>query len=220
MRVVALGDSVPSGYGSTKTSYVDTVTRQLAAQSHQKAVLTNYSVDGEGADGVLKDLSLPDEQRDIRQADVVIVEVGANDLDEADAQDPSCAPVRTSGCYDDSVHTIQMNVSNVLKRVNSLARDDAQVVVLGYWNVFKDGKAGQAEGEQYLAQAHALTQWVNELIKQDAQAAGATYVDIYTPFAQSGDIQKLLQSDGDHPSTAGHELIAQTVLDALRHPVK
>lgn len=59
-----------------------------------------------------------------------------------------------------------------------------------------------------------LTRQVNAAIKSDAVAEHVAYVDIYTPFkGKDGDIDDtaLLAPDGDHPSQAGHRVIANAL---------
>lgn len=215
LRVVAVGDSVPSGYGQTTNSYVDMVAQGLATSRDRTVDLANYSADGEGTDGLIQDLGATDEQADLHNADYIVVEIGANDFDSTDAENGNCSPVRTSGCYNATMTHMRNNVHEILSRINSYVKDSAHIVVLGYWNVFKDGTAGQSSGSDFVTQGRQLTQWVNSEIKQQAQQIGATYVDIYTPFVTSPNISSLLQADGDHPSTAGHKLIANEVLQTL-----
>ena len=112
---------------------------------------------------------------------------------------------------------MRTHLATALSEIRSLRRGSpTTLLVTGYWNVFEDGQvARRASGNAGLQASINLTRRVNATVKAVADAAGAQYVDLFTPFQSRGrDIDALMAADGDHPDAAGHRLIAQTLLGA------
>jgi lysophospholipase L1-like esterase len=154
----------------------------------------------------------------LADADVVVVIMGANDVEATDPSDCDCKD-DGSRCYSRDLATLTQNLDRVAAAVNALAtRPGARVLLTGYWNVFLDGSAARARGADYVQVADDVTREVNARISSAAAAHGAVYVDLFTPFRGadgSKDCTALLAADGDHPDAAGHALIARTLLAAL-----
>ncbi len=216
LRVVGLGDSVPAGSACGCDSYVTLVARGLAARTRQVAVLHNLAESGITTRDVLAELEDAGLRREVADADLVVLTVGANDLDPGPITDPRCQPDPVTGCYSGALATQRGRLDAVLARLRSLqAAHGGATVVTGYWNVFLDGPAATAHGSTYVRQSNRLTQAVDASIAGVAAARGGRYVDVYTSFkARGSGIARLLSGDGDHPSAAGHRLIAALILAA------
>ncbi len=133
--------------------------------------------------------------------------------------DPSCEPAATSSCYSATLSRLRANVRRIVETVQADQQTPgAQVAVLGYWNVFKDGAVGRARGGAYVAGSDDLTRVVNVVLREVADQEGAIYVDAYSPFKGTGgrDATGDLAADGDHPNSQGHLLLARAVLAALQ----
>ena len=217
LRVVGLGDSVPAGSACDCDTYVTLVARGLAARTRQVPVEHNLAESGLTTRDVLYELKDSGLRKEIADADVVVLTVGANDLDPGLITDPQCQPNPVTSCYASSLATQRNRLAAVLAQLRALqAAHGGITVVTGYWNVFLDGAAGAAQGSTYVRQSNRLTQAVDASIAANAAAKGGRYVDLYGPFkARGGSITRLLSADGDHPSAAGHRLIAAVILAAL-----
>jgi acyl-CoA thioesterase-1 len=92
------------------------------------------------------------------------------------------------------------------------------VLVLGYWNVVKDGAVGLASyGASGLRSAEDATQYCNLALRLAAQQSGARYVSTTPAFKGADHTQDptyLLAPDGDHPNAAGHQAIANALYTA------
>ena len=214
-HVVGLGDSVPAGSACACTDYVNL----LAGRLGEKVTSTNLAVPGQTTSGLLDQLSSSADVRSaLADADVVIVTVGANDVE---ATDPSDCDSSDDGpqCYSGELTTLTQNLDRVAAAVAAQAtRPGARILLTGYWNVFLDGTAAKAKGADYVRVADAVTREVNNRISSAAAAHGAVFVDLFTPFRGadgSKDCTDLLAADGDHPDAAGHALIANALLAAL-----
>ncbi|MEV7004981.1 SGNH/GDSL hydrolase family protein [Streptosporangium sp. NPDC051022] len=217
--VVGLGDSVPAGSACDCSSYVSLIGEALADRQGTDVVADNLAAAGLTTRGLLEQLDDDSARRTLVSADLTIITIGANDFDSGTVEDDDCGPGTGMACYRDDLVRLRADMDAVLATVRSLqTRPGSRILVTGYWNVFADGAVARAEGDRYVANSDSLTRAVNDTLAASARAAGARYVDLYTPFkgeSGSGDDTALLADDGDHPAAAGHRLIAREVLSAL-----
>jgi lysophospholipase L1-like esterase len=213
-HVVGLGDSVPAGSACGCTDYVNL----LAGRLGDNVTSTNLAVPGQTTSGLLDQLSSAEVRSALADADVVVVTIGANDLEGTDPSDCD-SPDDGPQCYSGELSTLTQNLDRVVSAVAAqTTRPGARILLTGYWNVFLDGTAAKAKGADYVRVADAVTREVNSRISSAAAAHGAVYVDLFTPFRGadgSKDCTSLLAADGDHPDEAGHALIADALLAAL-----
>jgi lysophospholipase L1-like esterase len=213
-HVVGLGDSVPAGSACSCTDYVSL----LAGRLGDNVTSTNLAVPGQTTSGLLDQLSSSQVRSALADADVVVVTIGANDIE---ATDPSDCDSADDGpqCYSNDLATLTQNLDRVAAAVAAQAtRPGAKILLTGYWNVFLDGTAARAKGADYVRIADDVTREVNSRISSAAAAHGAVFVDLFTPFRGadgSKDCTPLLADDGDHPDAAGHAVIADALLAAL-----
>jgi lysophospholipase L1-like esterase len=204
--IVALGDSVPHGTNCNCTPYPP-LTAQGLTTSGRTVTATNDSVAGYTTTNVLKQLDSNQAVIDhVRKADVVEIEIGANDV----AYSKSCGT--TVDCYAPKVPTIEKNLTAIVGRVHELtAGHERLVVLLDYWSVWLGGKYAAAHGQAYVDAAEEMTDRVDGVIKSTANKTHSAYVDLRAAFkgpSYSYDETHYLSSDGDHPNAAGHEKIA------------
>ena len=211
--LVALGDSVPAGSNCHCTPFPELSARGLS-NAAREVTATNDAVNGISTDGVLRQLR---DNKPIRQhvaaADVVEVEVGANDVPHTDACGAQVS------CYTPGVPPMQARLGAIVRQVRQLtAGRDVRVVLLDYWSVWLGGAYAQQQGVAYVAAATQVTDVVNKAIQSAAQATGAAYVDLRAAFKgpdYAYDETHYLSNDGDHPNAAGHEQIAQALLPVI-----
>ena len=191
----------------------------LSRRTGASVSVDNAAVSGLGTVGLLAQLQQPRVVAAARRADVFLLTIGANDFGGQHDRvvHGACAMGSASDCARDRLATMRAHLAKVLARIHRLrAGQRTTVLVTGYWNVFEDGKvAQQAAGAAGLRASIRLTRRVNDAISSVSSSAGARYVDIFAPFQRRGvDIDSLLAPDGDHPSAAGHRLIAAELLHA------
>jgi lysophospholipase L1-like esterase len=218
-HVVALGDSVPSGAACSCDPFPDVYGTLLSRRTATPVTVVNDGVSGLDTGGMLDQLQDPTVASALRQADVVLVSIGANDFEDRHEQvvAGTCRPDSAAGCASEDLVSMSSNLAGALARIQALRQGrPTAVLVTGYWNVFEDGQtAQQASGPGGLQASIELTRSVNTAISDVTTAAGAHYVDLFGPFQNNPrDIDSLLAADGDHPDAAGHELIAETLVQA------
>ena len=213
--VVALGDSVPAGAGCGCTPFPQLSAALLAAPGSGEVPTADDAVNGATSTDVLDAVTTDREvQSDVAAADIVEIEIGANDV----AYSAACGT--TVSCYEPTVPVVEQNVRAIVAEVRTLtAARTALVVLLDYWNVWLGGTYAAAQGQAYVDASTALTGQVDAAIRQVAAETGAVYVDVRAAFkgpAYTNDETRYLAPDGDHPNARGHATIAQAVVSAVR----
>jgi lysophospholipase L1-like esterase len=217
-RVVVLGDSVATGAGCDCRPFGPRLATLLASRLHRAVHVSTLAKDGQTAADLLSQLqSDAGTEQQLRTASAVTVTIGANDFDASGAV-PSCADRgRETACYDSGLKVLKPLLGQLLGRLRSLTPSHTRLLVTGYWNVFLDGAVGASEGAAYERTSDALTRRVNDELRAAARDVGATYIDLYRAFRGTGttDDTPLLAADGDHPSDAGQQRIAQVLAGGL-----
>ena len=219
LHVVALGDSVPAAALCHCAGYVEQLTTMLQRATHRPGVVRNDAVGGWTTADVEQDLRGPGTSADITRADLVVVEVGANDFDLSRVDDPACLPAAGSPCWSETLANLRSGLTRIISTIRSLDRQDTlRIAVAGYWNVTVDGAVGRQRGPDFVSGSDELTRLVNQTIADVAQHDGALYIDAYAALkGVNGDQDPTanLLDDGDHPNAQGHALLAQELYDTL-----
>ena len=216
--IVGLGDSVTAASACACTGFIDLYGEQLHATTNVATVTHNLGVPGQTSAGLLATLRYdPTARAAVAGGDIVVVTIGANDFDYAT---DTCGD---TSCYASALMALRTNMSAILSTIQTLRSGRSTLVlVTDYWEIWKDGAVGKSLGAQYMTVGDTLTQSVNSVIGQASSDAGARFVDLYVPFhgpQGTDDDTALLAADGDHPSAAGHAVIADALLHAGTTPL-
>jgi lysophospholipase L1-like esterase len=207
--VVTLGDSVPAGTACGCDPFPDRYARLVSPD----AVSVNLAQPGDTSADIRDEAGDDDVRADLRRATIVLIMAGANDLAAA------VADGRDDRAYETSADQVEANVAATVDTVMRMHRTPVTVLVLGYWNVVKDGAVGLAAyGAAGLASAHAATRYCNLALQRAAKQTGARYVPTTAAFRgdhRALDPTGLLAPDGDHPNADGQEAIAEAVYAVL-----
>lgn len=206
--VVALGDSVPRGTACHCTPFPSLTANALSASSGREFKAANDSVAGATSADILTQLMSDSAVIEhVRTADVVEIEIGANDVGYSNTCGTSVS------CYASRVPAMEKNLAAIVSRTRALRPGHkALIVLLDYWNVWLGGKYAAAKGPAYVAASEQLTDDVDAAIKRIASSSGSAYVDLRAAFKgpeYDADETRFLATDGDHPNAAGHKQIAK-----------
>ncbi|MBO3129800.1 GDSL-type esterase/lipase family protein [Dermatophilus congolensis] len=218
VSVITFGDSVPSGAACHCIPFGEKVANSIASTQDKDYAFRNYARGGSTSAGLLSTLKTPEVRTNTAGSDLVLVETGANDFSPSKAA--QCRnDIASKNCYGPQLRALRSNLSSALRTIKSLQKyPRAEVMALGYWNVFQDGAVGRAKGKAFVVGSDRLTREVNKTIRFAARDAGVWYVDVYTPFKGPkgiNDPTSLLAADGDHPNGDGHQAIADAVIRRL-----
>lgn len=214
-QLVGLGDSVPAASACDCAGFVAGVAQRLSLPGHQvKAV--NLATPGSTSSDLKDDLTDADERSTIAASDVVLLEIGANDMTVDRLSDPAC--LGSDDCWKSDLNGLDENIRQILSTLRRLRpADPAVIAVIGYWNVGRSGDVGAAKGPTYVRNTRLLTDSVNRLLEKDCASPDAIYVDAYAAFGSNDQaMTSLLASDGDHPNADGHDVLAAAVVAAIR----
>jgi len=206
--IVALGDSVPSGYNCNCTPYPQLSASGLAAKTGQTVTATNDAVEGYTTTNVLQQLNSDSTVIDqVRKTDAVEINIGANDVPY---NKNSCGT--SVDCYAPLVAPMQKNLAAIVGRVHDLTSGHkVLVVLLDYWSIWLGGTYASDKGHAHVSAARQMTAQVDDAIKTTATQSGSAYVSERRAFKgpSFGYIEShYLASDGEHPNATGHQAIA------------
>jgi len=161
---VALGDSLAAGrtpYDLFDKGYPDYIAQSLEESNH-KVFFDNFGKSGYTSEDVKNDiLTNKDIRKEIRKANVITLDIGANDLLRKLNTDPAHVT--------DALTTVNNNLQVILETIDKL-NPKAKVYVMGYYNPFPHYSAEQQ------APLLALLSGLNKTIQGQAALNGDQYV--------------------------------------------
>lgn len=211
LQTVIFGDSVPSGAACHCTAFGERVSNAVAHHQGRAVVSHNYAGGAGTTQTMLAKLRWSSVRRATAASELAIVQVGANNL-SSDRLVACRHHIDT--CYGPTLRRVRADVTEAVDTIYALQRNShAEIVVVGYWNIFPDARVGRSRGSAWMEGADNLTRSVNLMLRQAAAAGGALYVDGYTPFKGDGTRRPdaALARDGDHPNAYGHYLLSHAV---------
>lgn len=219
-NLVSLGDSVTSGAGCHNCiSYPVLYGKETTAKTKIPVTVMNLGVNGQTSSGLLTSLSgNSTAAKDVKMANLVTITIGANDFNSAlpTYQAGKCGGTDGLGCFASTMTPLRTNLIAILKRIRALrATSPTAIRVTDYWNVFQDGAVAIREGgSTYQRDTTLLTALVNGVIQGVCRTEHVKFVDLFVPFkghVGDKDPTALLAADGDHPSQAGNQEIADAL---------
>lgn len=202
LTIVALGDSLTRGTGDADgKGYTGYLTDRLKEKTEQEINLLNSAVKGETSRGLLKQLQQREIQRQAKQADVIVMTIGGNDLFQQGAALESLDM--------NAINSKRQLYLNNVKKIYTQLRDlnkDAVIYHVGLYNPFSN-----------LPDAKTTSSIVRDWNFQSAETA-AEYEDIvYVPTFDLFQLQveSYLYADQFHPNTEGYKLIAERVASLI-----
>jgi lysophospholipase L1-like esterase len=191
LHMVWIGDSISSGVGASGPDA--TVPRLVASALDRSVMLDVYASSGERVAGALAD-QVPSLEALPARPDVIVVEIGANDVTHLTRLDD-----------------FRRGYRQLLERASGT----------GARHVLALGIPAFGTAPRFLQPLRAIVGWrasrLDAEVRAAAASSGATYVDIAgataAPF--DADPDRYYAADDFHPSDAGYRLWAAAVLGGL-----
>lgn len=218
LNYVALGDSLAEGLlsdGETvDKGYPKYIAEKLNALGYSVHD-NNYGEKGYTSTDVKDQLVVEQEiRKELQEADLVTVGVGANDLlgalgdvtaiDLGNQEELNAILMNVTQAITNS----GVNLASILGDIKQL-NPNAEIYVLGYYNAMP---YLQPELQGKLV---PLLEALNTAIKDTASKAGVTFVPTFDVF--EGNYKEYLPNENNiHPNAAGYEAIADAFIDKIR----
>lgn len=217
IHYVALGDSLAAGQtpyqledgqANYEKGYVDYLVDYLQQQNYQ-VKLNNFGKSGYTTSDILIEISNTSEQREaIKQADVITINAGANDLLKG-ALDRSAEKVDYEKAKE-ILTTISQNMQTILTEIKSL-NPDVDVYVMGYYNAFP---YLDSDHQAYLPILLALSM-LNSTLEATTEKLGVTFVPTFDAIEQN--VSRYLPNPQDiHPSVEGYKVLANAFWEEIK----
>ncbi|MCP3761288.1 S-layer homology domain-containing protein [Domibacillus sp. A3M-37] len=194
---VAFGDSIASGqtpYGvKVGTSYTDLIAKKLEADGYLSDFTKEFALSGESSMQFLAKLDQPNVQAAIKEAELVTISTGANDLIQ----------FALSGSTDYSaglevVNQVERNLTSGLQKIKSI-NPQADIYVVGYYFPFLNHEESERK-----AGLMSAFDYFNKKLIATASAQGVTFVEVSSEFNAS----YLPNQEDIHPNIEGYQVIA------------
>lgn len=208
---VALGDSLAAGQ-TPECTFDKSYTTYIEDKLKEKGVLgdfNNFAVSGYKTSDVLKKLQDPTQLNIIKNAEIITLDVGANDL--LSYISPSMANSTDNLALAEIIATITKEVPQNIITIIAEIREvnpTAKIYVMGYYNSFPYLSSPLQDQALYFIQA------LNNSIKTTTESCGATYVS--TEEVMNKQLTEYIPNPADiHPSLLGYQAIAKEFLKII-----
>lgn len=233
----SLGDTIPVAVPECDgcTSFVDLWADRLTNEMERPVKVTNLAVPNTQATDVLKQVKEDEATRSaLKDADLIVVDVGINDSPWNRADDPCGAapnyPVIqwskiTDACIDQVASEYEATLDEILSVVDETRAGKPTALRLA--NVYNAVIGNHVDPSWDSPAAVAPSKSANDLFAkiecQLVEQHGGDCVDVYHAFNGSHGSEpakRLLASDYTHPNSKGHELIAKLLTQTGTQPLK
>ncbi|OAH54563.1 MULTISPECIES: S-layer homology domain-containing protein [Bacillaceae] len=193
---VALGDSIAAGqtpYKTIGTGYTDMIADELDNQEALASFTKSYATPGETSTGLLTKLQRSDVQAAVKNAELVTISSGANDL-LAFVNTGSNDPLKAL----EVVNKVNQNLTASIQKIKSLNKN-ADIYLFGYYFPYSSMEEGTKKENLTIA-----FNYFNSELESTAKAQGVTFIDVSSSFKA----EYLPNANDVHPNEAGYKVFA------------
>ncbi|MGM9950927.1 MAG: SGNH/GDSL hydrolase family protein [Lysinibacillus sp.] len=199
---VALGDSLAAGqtpYAEIDAGYADLIAMQLKRSGQLASFTKQLAFPGYTVEDVLARIQTEEARNVLRDATLITISAGANDLLSLVSHNPQTGSISYSQLpVNFALNNARKGYMELLEQVKELA-PHADVYVMGYYFPYTSVHDTQAQGVE--GQLGVL----NEILKRTAVQSGAEFV----PVAFGDEAPRYLPNPADvHPNMEGYLVMA------------
>ena len=205
---VAIGDSLAAGqtpYQEIDRGYSDFIAMRLGMTGQLSNYTKELAFPGFTTTDVLKRIKSKEASDLLADATLITISAGANDLLRLVQVNPTAGTLAFSQLQTDyALNIARKNMVEILKELTVRA-PKAKVYVMGYYFAYPNVHTTQKEGtnKQLIK--------LNTILQQQAEHAGATYVNVYDAFGLNA--TNFLPNIADvHPNFEGYRQMANAFL--------
>ncbi|MED3320931.1 SGNH/GDSL hydrolase family protein [Bacillus thuringiensis] len=207
LQIVSLGDSLTRGVGDKeRIGYVGRMKEDLQKDYKQKIALTNLAVSGAKMPDLLKQIESSGAQYSIKQADVIVLTIGGNDLFPG-WESLGKIDLET---YRPDTETFQNEAKKIIEEIRKL-NTDSPIFWLGLYNPFEDV-------EDLKGSSNIVVDWNASLEKLALNDKNVYITPTFDLFQNRG--KDLLYSDHFHPNEVGYTYMAERLVQNVVSKLK
>ncbi|MGG0723034.1 SGNH/GDSL hydrolase family protein [Bacillus mycoides] len=207
LQIVSLGDSLTRGVGDKEgIGYIGRMKEDLQKDYKQKVALTNLAVSGAKMPDLLKQLEGSGTQYSIKQADVIVLTIGGNDLFPG-WESLGKIDLET---YRPDTETFQNEAKKIIEEIRKL-NTDSPIFWLGLYNPFEDV-------EDLRGSSNIVVDWNASLEKLALNDKNVYITPTFDLFQNRG--KDLLYSDHFHPNEVGYTYMAERLVQNVVSKLK
>ncbi|HDR6258106.1 TPA: SGNH/GDSL hydrolase family protein [Bacillus cereus] len=207
LQIVSLGDSLTRGVGDKEgIGYVGRMKEDLQKDYKQKIALTNLAVSGAKMPDLLKQIESNGAQYSIKQADVIVLTIGGNDLFPG-WESLGKIDLET---YRPDTETFQDEAKKIIEEIRKL-NTDSPIFWLGLYNPFEDV-------EDLKGSSNIVVDWNASLEKLALNDKNVYITPTFDLFQNRG--KDLLYSDHFHPNEVGYTYMAERLVQNVVSKLK
>lgn len=209
---IALGDSLAAGQtpeSEIDTGYADLIAQELGRNQPVALFSKDLAFPGFTTADVLERVKEEEAQELLASANIITLSAGANDLLRLVQANPVDGSLQFQRIQSDfALNGARENVNAILNEL-TIAAPDADIYVMGYYFAYPHARESQKEGI-----AERL-QILNEILKIEAEGAGAIFVSVEEAFGENATSK--VPNPGDvHPNFEGYQAMANQFLEQYR----
>lgn len=207
LQIVSLGDSLTRGVGDKEgIGHVGRMKEDLQKDYKQKIALTNLAVSGAKMPDLLKQIESNGAQYSIKQADVIVLTIGGNDLFPGWE---SLGKIDLD-TYRPDTETFQNEAKKIIEEIRKL-NTDSPIFWLGLYNPFEDV-------EDLKGSSNIVVDWNASLEKLALNDKNVYITPTFDLFQNRG--KDLLYSDHFHPNEVGYTYMAERLVQNVVSKLK
>ncbi|KAB2445450.1 SGNH/GDSL hydrolase family protein [Bacillus luti] len=207
LQIVSLGDSLTRGVGDKEgIGYIGRMKEDLQKDYKQKVALTNLAVSGAKMPDLLKQIESSGAQYSIKQADVIVLTIGGNDLFPG-WESLGKIDLET---YRPDTETFQSEAKKIIEEIRKV-NTNSPIFWLGLYNPFEDV-------EDLKGSSNIVVDWNASLEKLALTDKNVYITPTFDLFQNRG--KDLLYSDHFHPNEVGYTYMAERLVQNVVSKLK
>lgn len=204
-KIVSIGDSLTEGIGDeTENGGYVGILNHTFEDNNLNISVENFGKKGNRTDQLFKRLEQEDIASAIKEADIVLITIGANDI--MNVLKSNFMNVTMEPFQEERVKYIE-RLKAIFNKINDL-NPDTQIYLIGFYNPF----------ERHFGEIKELgmiiDSWNDAGKSLSEEYNNVRYIPTKDLFSNSN--MDLLAEDEFHPNTRGYKLMAQRVLEYLK----
>lgn len=209
--IVVLGDSIPFGYNLDKNNNPSKDAYPTLVGNSEGYKVKNLAVTGDTSEDLLRLLQTKEYQKNIAVADVVILEIGSNDL--LQGAKPIIEKINTIPNYQPTFEDIALlkkigqnltlNLGEIIVKIRTLT--ESPIILYNIYNPYYGADIMTAP----------LLGSINPIYNYYASLPNIELVNTYSAFYGKQDA--LIITGDIHPTYAGHQVLKELTINALNN---